>query len=179
MPGSIGMSNGVSRTHWPPSPRALTGARLAGWSMRISGDESSWPRPHLDLFEAFAGAVGAGEEAEATEATKNLVRRYEEAAALDPIAGLAVVGAYEIQAAAAAATEGRGAAAAFRTGGRCHRVLGRARRLGAQLYAAWTVEALCELGASPAMVLEFATSSADAWWAFLDEQEIASAALSC
>ena len=108
-------------------------------------DELSRPRPHLDLFEAFAGAVGAGEEAEATEATKNLVRRYEEAAALDPIVGLAVVGAYEIQAAAVAATKAGALREHFGLGADAtefwdvHADLERA-------HAAWTVEALCELG---------------------------------
>jgi pyrroloquinoline quinone (PQQ) biosynthesis protein C len=135
-------------------------------------DELSRPRPHAELFEAFADAVGADKEVEPTAATRHLISRYEQAASADPVAAMAVIGAYEVQAAQVAATKGD--------------ALRRHHQLGAegtefwdvhaeleQAHATWTVEALCLLGASLATVLEFATTSAEAWWAFLDEQDMA------
>jgi pyrroloquinoline-quinone synthase len=133
-------------------------------------DELSKPRPHLELFESFAGAVGAANEVEATEATRQLVSRYQEAAARGPVAGMAVIGAYEVQAAKVAATK----ADALRE----HHQLGAEGTqfwdVHAELerdHAAWTIDALSELDAAPDAVLEFATMSAEAWWAFLDEQD--------
>src|ERR1700730_5853777 len=68
-------------------------------------DERSRPQPHVELFEGFAAAVGADQEAGATGATRELVDLYHRAASSDPVAALAVIGAYELQAAEVAATK--------------------------------------------------------------------------
>jgi pyrroloquinoline quinone (PQQ) biosynthesis protein C len=135
-------------------------------------DELSRPRRHTELFECFADAVGANQEVEPTAATRHLVGLYEQSAATDPVAGMAVIGAYEVQAAQVAATKGN----ALR---RHHQLAAEGTEFWdvhaelEQEHAGWTVEALRLLGASPATVLEFATTSAEAWWAFLDEQDMA------
>jgi pyrroloquinoline-quinone synthase len=133
-------------------------------------DELTRPRPHIELFDAFADAVGAGPEVAATPATHDLIARYQEASS-DPVAALSVIGAYEVQAAQVAQTKADSL--------RCHYGLSAldtefwdVHADLEQTHSAWTVEALRELGASPTKVLEFAVASAKAWWAFLDERDL-------
>ena len=132
-------------------------------------DELSRPRPHLDLFDTFAAAVGTGGAAPTT-ATAHLVSVYQEAAATGPVAALAVIGAYEVQAAEVATTKARslrelyGLDAAATEFWDVHAEMEDA-------HAAWTTDALRVLDASPAVVAEFAGRSADAWWAFLDDRD--------
>ncbi|MGH9306381.1 MAG: iron-containing redox enzyme family protein [Acidimicrobiales bacterium] len=135
-------------------------------------DEQSRPRPHAELFEGFATAVGADKHHEATTATRELVELYARATSWGPIAALSVIGAYELQAAQVAATKADSL--------RVHYGLG---DLGTefwdvhadleQVHGRWTVEALRILGAPPSTVQEFAKASANAWWAFLDERNMA------
>ncbi|HUC35932.1 MAG TPA: iron-containing redox enzyme family protein [Acidimicrobiales bacterium] len=143
-----------------------TARRLVEANLR---DERS-PLPHVELFEGFATAVGAKREADATEATRDLVALYESTASLDPVAALSVIGTYELQAAEVAKTKGESLRAHYglTEGGTefwdVHADL-------EQTHAAWTVEALRTLRASPTTVEKFAVMSADAWWAFLDERD--------
>ncbi len=160
-----------------PSVLAAISDRLgdgtAGQLVRATlRDEQSQPRPHAELFEGFAVAVGATEQVAATTTTRELVALYDGAASHDPIAALSVIGAYELQAAAVAATKGESL--------RCHYRLGADGTefwdVHAELehaHGAWTVEALCALGAAASTVLEFAAMSASAWWGFLDERDAA------
>lgn len=133
-------------------------------------DEQVRPKPHTELFEAFATAVGAEEEAEPTKATRDLVALYERAASSGAVAALSVVGAYEVQAAQVAGTKAEslrghyGLSAEETEFWDVHADL-------EQDHAEWTVEALRILSSSPTTVEEFATSSARAWWAFLDERD--------
>lgn len=134
-------------------------------------DELSAPS-HLELFDRFAGAVGADVEAPATVATQSLVDLYRDAAADGAVAALSVIAAYEAQAAAIAATKG----------GSLRQHLGLASEatefwdVHAAIeneHASWTTDALGALGAPEATVEAWATASADAWWAFLDERQSA------
>lgn len=138
-------------------------------------DELSNPRPHLDLFDDFGASVGATVAVDATRATSELVDTYKEAADRGPIPLLAVVAAYETQAADIAGTK----SASLTT----HYGLDREAtefwtvHAAAELqHSAWTVEALESLDASPAQVSHWAHRSALAWWQFLDEREAARAA---
>jgi pyrroloquinoline-quinone synthase len=133
-------------------------------------DELSRPRPHVQIFEGFATAVGADEEAVSTDATRNLVDLYRSASRSDAVAALSVIGAYELQAAQVALTKGESL--------RAHYGLGAAETefwdIHAELeqaHAAWTIEALQALGADPIRVNQFATESSKAWWSFLDERD--------
>ena len=60
-------------------------------------DERAVPAPHLELFDAFAGAVGAP-VTDTTPATAALVELYLSVADTSPVAALAAVAAYEVQA---------------------------------------------------------------------------------
>ncbi len=160
-----------------PDVLAATAERLgegvAGGLVRANlHDEESRPRPHSELFEGFAAAVGASEQAGATTATQELVALYDNAASSGPIAALAVIGAYELQAAEVAATKADSLRRRYGLGPDgtefwdVHAELEHA-------HGAWTVEALRLVKAAPDIVLEFATLSASAWWAFLDERDTA------
>jgi pyrroloquinoline quinone (PQQ) biosynthesis protein C len=145
-------------------PRQLVEANLA--------DEVSRPKSHVELFEAFAAAVGVTAEAAPSEATARLVGLYRAAATDSAVAALAVVGAYEAQAAEIAAVKAESLRALYgldRAGTEfwdVHADLD-------DLHAGWTGDALTGLGADPEAVREWAGRSADAWWAFLDERESA------
>lgn len=143
-----------------------TARRLVDANLR----DERWPLPHVELFEGFAMAVGAKRTADATEATRDLVALYESTASSDPIAGLSVIGTYELQAAQVAKTKGESLHAHYgltEDGTEFWDVHAHLE----QTHAAWTVEALRVLRASPNTVETFAVMSADAWWAFLDEQD--------
>jgi pyrroloquinoline quinone (PQQ) biosynthesis protein C len=92
------------------------------------------------------------------------------AAASDPVRGLGVLGAYETQAAAIAATKAAGL--------RRHYIDGAGVAfwdVHADLeadHADWTASALAA-AASPAQVTRAAADGARAWWQFLDERQTA------
>ncbi len=134
-------------------------------------DERGVPAPHLELFDAFAAAVGAT-VADPTPATADLVRLYRALADTSPVAALAAVAAYEVQAPAIAASKAEGLA------GRYGLDAGGTRfwdvHAGVdQAHGAWMLDALGELADGPGEVAGPATAAADAWWAFLDEREAA------
>lgn len=132
-------------------------------------DECSRPEPHVKLFEGFASAVGADDAADPTDATAELVGLYRRAVEHGPIAALAVIAAYEVQAGDIAKTK----ASSLRR----HYGLGReATRFWAvhsemeDSHAEWTAEALELLGSDDKTVSEWSSLSADAWWRFLDDR---------
>jgi pyrroloquinoline quinone (PQQ) biosynthesis protein C len=135
-------------------------------------DELSRPRSHLELVRNFAVAVGADMSASPSPGTAHLVAIYEDAAQAGPVAALAALGAYEVQAAEVAATK----AASLRS----HYGLDSAGTefwdVHAYLedsHASWTAEAIAELRPAHEDVRRYAAMSAAAWWAFLDEREAA------
>ena len=138
-------------------------------------DERSRPESHVLLFESFAGAVGACARSVPTDATSHLVDLYREAVADGPVAALAVVAAYEVQAADIAATKAAsldqhyGLAADAIQFWAVHSDIERS-------HADWTIAALEHLDAGAATVGEWSSRSARAWWEFLDERSECSAA---
>lgn len=144
--------------------RQLTEANLA--------DELSNPAPHVELFDGFGDAVGARKESRATGATCRLVDLYRQAAAESPAAALAVISAYETQAAEIASTKAEslrryyGLTAAQTEFWDVHATMERD-------HASWTVDALESLGADTKDLETWASRSADAWWEFLDDRESA------
>lgn len=152
----------------PQGPaRALVEANLA--------DELGVPAPHLRLFDAFAESVGATAAA-AGPAAAALADHYD--AGADPVAVLAAIGAYEVQAADIAASKADGLRLRYGIGPDgtafwdVHATMDRD-------HASWTAQALAALDAPPADVAAAAGRAADAWWTFLDEREAQSPAAAC
>lgn len=142
-------------------------------------DELGAPAPHVALFEGFARAAGASSDAAPTPATAALLDLVRRAAADDPIGALAMVAAYEVQAADIARSKADGL--------RRHYAMDAAGTEfwdvhGTQetAHADWSVEALASLGADPRHVEDAARQSAQGWWEFLGEREsLAPAGTAC
>jgi pyrroloquinoline-quinone synthase len=134
-------------------------------------DERSRPAPHVELFEQFATSVGATSEPPA-EATGQLVDLYRDSAAAGPVEGLAVIAAYETQAADIAATKAEALGRHYRLDAERIRFWDHHARVEQQ-HAEWTLDALSQLDAAPDVVSLWASRSADAWWGFLDAQHAA------
>jgi len=133
-------------------------------------DELGSPEPHADLFETFAAAAGAAPEARATPSTATLLALVRTTATKDPAAALAMVAAYEAQAADIATTKSEGLRRHYgfdREGTRFWDV----HSTQEVAHAAWSTVALAELGADPDAVLAAAIVSADSWWLFLTERD--------
>jgi pyrroloquinoline-quinone synthase len=151
--------------------RALVEANLA--------DELGRPAPHAVLFESFAQAAGAQADVAPTLSTAGLLSAIRSVAASDPVAALAMVAAYEVQAADIAASKAEGL--------RRHYGMDAAGTEFWDVHATqeaehadWSTEALAALGADPAAVRAAAQDAADAWWGFLTErEELAPAGTSC
>lgn len=133
-------------------------------------DELGSPEPHVQLFESFARATGATPDAPATPSTAALLAVVRTTAANDPAAALAMIAAYEVQAADIAATKGDGLRRHYgfdEEGTRFWDV----HRTQEVNHAGWSIEALTALEADPDVVLAAATVSAESWWLFLSERD--------
>ena len=133
-------------------------------------DELGSPEPHVELFETFAHAAGAAPDAPATPSTAALLAVVRTTASNDPVAALAMVAAYEVQAADIAASKSDGLRThyGFDEGGTRFWDVHRTQEVE---HAGWSLEALAELEADPDVVQAAATVSADSWWLFLSERE--------
>jgi len=146
----------------PGRARELVEANLA--------DELGSPEPHMQLFESFARATGAAPDAPATPSTAALLAVVRTTAANDPAAALAMIAAYEVQAADIAASKGDGLSRHYgfdEEGTRFWDV----HRTQEVEHAGWSTEALTALEADPDVVQAAATVSADSWWLFLSERD--------
>lgn len=160
-----------------PAALEATAATLpAGHARRLVeanlADERSHPRPHLELFDNFAAAVGADTSTLPSPGTARLVSAYNDAVQAGPAAALAAIGAYEVQAAEVASTKAAslrsqyGLDAAGTEFWDVHALLENS-------HANWTAEAIAELTPEHADISTYADGSAAAWWGFLDEREAA------
>ncbi len=168
----------------PGRPRELVERNLR--------DELAVPAPHADLFEDFASSVGAPSWSAPGPATVRLVSLYRDRSTSSPVAALAVIGAYEQQAADVARTKAMGLRRHYGVGERGTRFWDVHARLE-ESHADWTLRALGHQGeprhegepcqgwndggardaAGLGTVYCPAKESADAWWEFLDEREAA------
>jgi pyrroloquinoline-quinone synthase len=142
-------------------------------------DELGTPEPHVQLFESFARAAGASPDAPATPSTAALLAVVRTTAANDPVAALAMIAAYEVQAADIAASKGDGLRRhyGFDEEGTAFWDVHRTQEVD---HAGWSMEALTALHADLDVVQAAATVSADSWWLFLSErEELASAGAPC
>jgi pyrroloquinoline quinone (PQQ) biosynthesis protein C len=158
-----GLPEGVART--------LVESNLA--------DELGVPAPHIALFESFAQACGAASVAGRTDATSALLGAVRSACAADPVAALAMVAAYEVQAADIAASKADGLRRHYAIDAEGTRFWDvHAAQEGT--HADWSLDALAALDADPADVQVAAKVAADAWWDFLSEREaLAGAGATC
>ena len=142
-------------------------------------DELGTPEPHAQLFESFARAAGATPDAPATPSTAALLAVVRTTAANDPVAALAMIAAYEVQAADIAASKGDGLRRhyGFDDEGTAFWDVHRTLEVD---HAGWSMEALTALEADLDVVQAAATVSADSWWLFLSERdELAPAGTPC
>ena len=133
-------------------------------------DELGSPEPHVELFETFAAAAGAAPDAPATPSTAALLAVVRTTASNDPVAALAMVAAYEVQAADIARSKGDGLRRHYgfdEEGTRFWDV----HRTQEVDHAGWSMEALTALDADLDVVQAAATVSADSWWLFLSERD--------
>jgi pyrroloquinoline quinone (PQQ) biosynthesis protein C len=144
------------------SPRTLVEANLA--------DELGQPAPHTVLFESFARAAGARADVAPTPATAGLLSAVRTAGASDPVAALAMVAAYEVQAADIAASKADGLRRHYGMDAEGTQFWD-VHTMQEVVHADWSAEALAALEADPAVVRAAAQLAADAWWAFLSERE--------
>jgi len=133
-------------------------------------DELGVPMAHAELFESFAAAAGAPSEVDASPATAALLGAIRGAAATDPVSALAMVAAYEVQAADIAASKAAGLREHYAMD-----VQGTSfwdvHAKQESDHAGWSVAALEDLGANPAVIRAAARTAAGGWWAFLTERE--------
>jgi pyrroloquinoline quinone (PQQ) biosynthesis protein C len=133
-------------------------------------DELSAPAPHTVLFESFAQAAGAAPEADASLATTALLTAVRSASIGDPVAALAMVAAYEVQAADIAASKGDGLRRHYGMDAEGTRFWD-VHTTQEVTHADWSIDALATLEADPAVVRVAAQVAADSWWDFLSERE--------
>jgi pyrroloquinoline-quinone synthase len=133
-------------------------------------DEEGVPEPHVALFESFADAVGARSSVPAGPATAALTDLQRSTAAADPVAALAVIAAYEVQAGAVATTKSAGLAEHYGLDEHGTRFWDVHAAMEAD-HATWSLDALALLCRDADDVAGPAAAAAAAWWAFLDERE--------
>ena len=133
-------------------------------------DELGRPEAHTVMFERFAAAVGAPATSEPTPATAELVAYYDSRARHDPVAALAALAVYEVQAPLIAASKAEGLRAHYgvnETGTRFWDVHAEIDALHAQ----WALDVVAAVAGRPADIEGAVHEAAAAWWAFLDERE--------
>jgi pyrroloquinoline quinone (PQQ) biosynthesis protein C len=133
-------------------------------------DELSAPVAHAELFESFAQAAGAASDVEPTVATSALLKAVRRASTVNPVAALAMVAAYEVQAADIAASKAEGLRRHYGMDVQGTRFWD-VHTSQEVTHADWSVEALTALQADPALVRSAAEVAAKAWWEFLCERE--------
>jgi pyrroloquinoline quinone (PQQ) biosynthesis protein C len=150
--------------------RSLVEANLA--------DELGTPAAHVSLFASFAEAAGAADDVAPTPATAALLAAVRSASFANPVAALAMVAAYEVQAADIAASKSEGLRRHYGMDAEATRFWD-VHTTQEAAHADWSIEALADLGADPAVVRQAARVAADGWWAFLSEREELAPAGAC
>ena len=158
----------------PRTLAAIAAALPDGTARRLVeanlADELGSPAPHTALFESFATAAGATDQVAATAATHALLESIRAAVSTDPVAALAMVAAYEVQAADIAASKSAGLRRHY--GMDAEGTSFWDVHAGLEIeHAGWSVQALDDLGADPAIVLSAARTAATGWWEFLSERD--------
>ncbi len=133
-------------------------------------DELGRPEPHLALFDRFAAALEPATSAHPGPAAHALVATYADLVASGPVAAVAGLAAYEVQAGAIASTKSEGLRQWYGMDAGGTEFWDVHAGMEAD-HGDWALDALALLGADPSEVTEAARRGAEAWWAFLDERE--------
>ena len=141
--------------------RDLVAANLA--------DELGDPVAHTELFERFAGALGAGDAA-ASPATAALLASYQGLLSRGPAAALAGFLAYESQSAEVASSKAEGLRNHYGMSDGAVSFWDHHAAVDVQ-HGAWAWDALSALTDTPEELVPAVRAGAEAWWAFLDERE--------
>jgi pyrroloquinoline-quinone synthase len=138
---------------------------------RNLSDELGHPEPHLALFDRFAERVRDGEPpTEPGPAAVALVDTYDELAKESPVAALAGLAAYEVQAPAVARSKAEGLRLLYGIDGSGTAFWDVHAEMDAD-HSEWSLDALTAAGAGATEVGDAAGRAAAAWWALLDERE--------
>jgi pyrroloquinoline-quinone synthase len=143
--------------------RDLVAANLA--------DEMGDPVPHVQLFERFAAGVGA-RAAEPSPAMADLLGTYDDLLDRGALHGLAGFLAYESQAAGVARSKADGLRRHYGLDDYAISFWEHHAEVDVR-HADWAISALSEIGGTSQGLGTSLREAADAWWAFLDEREIA------
>ncbi|HUZ44586.1 MAG TPA: iron-containing redox enzyme family protein [Acidimicrobiales bacterium] len=141
--------------------RDLVAANLA--------DELGDPVAHTELFERFAGALGAG-PADISPAMASLLSTYERLLADGPAAALAGFIAYESQSAQVARSKAEGLRSHYGMSGAAVSFWDHHAEVDVR-HGAWAWDALSSLTGAPEDLVPALRAGAEAWWAFLDERQ--------
>lgn len=139
-------------------------------------DEVGGPSTHLELFDRFAGAVGAThpESTEIGPATRALLSTHDELVASSAADGLVAVLTYELQSPEISASKAAGLRSQYGFDSDAVEFWDTHASVEGD-HASWTLDAVVAAGGDPPAVRTVARRAADAWWAFLDEREVAAA----
>jgi pyrroloquinoline quinone (PQQ) biosynthesis protein C len=156
----------ITRRIDDPTARQLVEANL--------DDERGAPAPHLHMFDDFGRAVGADLGAGPEAATQDLVNLYRSLATTSPVGALAAVAAYEVQAPGIASSKADGLRARYGLDARATRFWDVHAAVD-EMHGRWILDALarCAGDGSSEDARDAADAAAGAWWAFLDERELA------
>ena len=135
-------------------------------------DERGVPAPHLDLFEGFAAAVGAPDHAEADTGHRRAGGPVHAVADESPVAALAALAAYEVQASDIAASKADGLRARYGVTAAGTRFWDVHSGVD-EVHGAWTGRGPGRPGAGRRRGAPRLDAAAAAWWAFLDDREAA------
>lgn len=134
-------------------------------------DELGDPLPHLELFERFAGAVGAG-HAGPSPAMGALLAVYRDLLAKGSVHALGGFLAYECQAAEVALAKAEGLRNHYGLSEEAISFWAHHAEVD-ERHAAWSEEAFDAIAGNAAGTEISVRAAADAWWGFLDEREAA------
>ena len=153
--------------------RCTPDPNVSGPVLRNLADEAGGTPTHLELFDSFAGALGAA-PASPAPATAALVATQTELAAAGVTEGLAGLLAYELQSPAVSASKAAGLREHHDLDGDAVAFWDVHAAVDAG-HADWTLDGLVAAGGDPQRVETAARRAADAWWAFLDERQAGTA----
>ncbi len=138
---------------------------------RNLADELGHPEPHLALFDRFAASVSDGSSSTSPgPAALALVDTYRELADESPVAALAGVAAYEMQAPAIARSKAEGLRLLYGIDGSGTAFWDVHADMDAD-HGEWALDALVTAGAGATEVGTAAARAAASWWTLLDERE--------
>jgi pyrroloquinoline-quinone synthase len=138
---------------------------------RNLADELGHPEPHLALFDRFAASVRNGSpHTSPGPAAVALVDTYGELVEESPVAALAGLAAYEVQAPAIARSKAAGLRLLYGIDGTGTAFWDVHAEMDAD-HGEWALDALVAAGADASEVGAAAARAAESWWALLDERE--------